>query len=199
MNIARFVETADKRDRPPGYQRQGDVGPVLPGGVVHDGPAFKRRVAAVVAKDQPVARFPDRHGDHIVGDDLPGGRAGGIDIDAAFLFGARAGQRRQIVPDLRLEAGVGESNACSRGQVEVAQFARVKQQGALLALRTCLIARHHAPADDGPPNGIGGELQFHDRALELVEHRAQRLARPQPEGVFREFPRERFAGMVSQA
>ena len=66
LHVPRLIQLADERNRPARDQRQPHIGPVLARRVVDDRPAFERRLAAL-AEDQPVARFPDRRGNHVAG------------------------------------------------------------------------------------------------------------------------------------
>ena len=167
IHVLRRVQLADERNRPAGYQRQVDLGPILAGGVIHDRPAFQH--GRLVAEYQAVTGFPDRRGNHVAGGDvaLPG--VGGIDIDAALLLRARGYQRRQVVLELLLQFRIGKAQAGGRAQVDGAELAGIQHEIELIVLRLFVGAREGAGADDGAGNGFGAELQFDPRALDLVQ------------------------------
>src|ERR1035441_4520841 len=106
----------------------------LAGSVVDDGPPFQRGVALLI-EDQPIAGFPDRHGNHIAGCDLALLRVRGIDVDAAFFLGARLVDGGEIVLQLGLQLRIGEADGTGGGKVQSPEIAGIEQQYHLLAVR----------------------------------------------------------------
>jgi hypothetical protein len=198
LHVLRRVQLADERNRPARNQRELHLGPILAGGIIHDGPPFERGLA-LIAENQPVARLPHRRRDHVAGGHraLPG--VAGIDVHATLVLGPRRRQRRQVILELRLQLGVGEADAAGGAQVDGAQIARVEQQGQVFALALLVGAGHHAAGDDGARHRIVPQFQLQARAFKLVEHRRQRFAALDPEGEVGQLVTQRVHGIVAQA
>ena len=202
VHILGRIELAHERNRPARNQRKLNLGPILTGGVVHNGPAFQHRLCFLdhlLAENQTVTRFPDGRRDRVIGHHLALFRIGGIDIHAAFVFRARRRERCQIILELLLQLRIGEADSVGRAQIHVAQLARIQQQRELLALRLLVAARDQAAIHDDSGDGFVSELQLQPRALQLVEHAAQRLRSADLERELGEFMAERVHGIVAQA
>ena len=176
LNIFRRIQLADERNRLAGDQRQMHIRPVLAGRVVDDRPAFERGLRRFL-EQQPVARFPGRHRHDVSRLHVARFRIGRIDIDAALVLRARAGQRREIILELQLQLRIGEANRSRRREIHVAQFAGIHQQRQLFALGMVLIAGDQPRRDDRARDLLRTEFHLDARAFELIDHGAERLRR----------------------
>ncbi len=174
LHILRRIQLAHKRNRPPRHQRELHLVPILARGVVDNRPSLEHRLPAG-RQNQPVARFPHRRWNHVTRLHLALPRVGGIDIHAALLLRPRRRQRREIILELPLQFRVGEADSGRRAQIHGAQFAAIQQQRELLALRLLIARGFDAPSNNHARHRLAAELQFHARALQLIEHAAQRL------------------------
>ncbi len=84
-------------------------------------------------------------------------------------------------------------------QIEGAKLAIVEQQGQLLALGLLVAAFDHPAGDDEAGHGLAAELQFQARALELIEHGAERLRAADLEGELGQLVAEGVHGVVAHA
>ena len=123
-DVERLREGLDEALRCSGDERELDVVPVGPDGVIDDGPALEDGgVGCVFRKDQAVGGFPDGHFADVADAELALAGAEGVEGEMAEAGGVVGAEEFQVAVELALQAGVEGSDAEGGGELDDADCA----------------------------------------------------------------------------